>query len=105
MACLGPSRSWLESPSAVSRVLANNLVITYLHVPPIIATLGTFFIIEGINIQITGGLDILPLPTRFQTLGQGDIVGVPYIVIYAVVVGVLFWFRSRRPASGSTSEH
>src|SRR3954467_1466146 len=37
----------------------NHLIITYLHVPPIIATLGTFFIIQGANVQITGGLDIL----------------------------------------------
>jgi ribose transport system permease protein len=72
--------------------LINNLIIVRLHVPPIIATLGTFFIISGLCVQITGGQDIVPLPDAFQALGQGDIFGVPYIVCYAAAVGVLFWF-------------
>jgi ribose transport system permease protein len=78
----------------------NNLVIVRLHVPPIIATLGTFFIIEGLNIQFTGGLDILPLPDSFQRLGQGDVLGVPDIVLYAIAVGVLFWFMLEQTRFG-----
>lgn len=70
----------------------NNLVIARLHVPPIIATLGTYFIITGISIQITGGQDIVPLPAAFQKLGQGSVLGMPFIVIYAFVVGAIFWF-------------
>lgn len=78
----------------------NHLVITYLHVPPIIATLGTFFIIQGVDVQITGGLDILPLPTTFQHLGQGDVLGVPDIVLYAIVIGVVAWFVLERTRFG-----
>jgi ribose transport system permease protein len=70
----------------------NNFVISRLHVPPIIATLGTFFIINGICVQVTGGEDIVPLPDSFQYLGQGSIFGIPFIVIYAAVIGLLFWF-------------
>lgn len=70
----------------------NNTIIEYLHVPPIIATLGTFYLIFGFTIQVTGGTDILPLPESFQNLGQGSFAGVPYIVIYALAVGVIFWF-------------
>jgi ribose transport system permease protein len=72
--------------------VVNNVVIAYLHVPPIIATLGTFFILDGLAVQVTQGIDILPLPAVFQNLGQGAIGGVPYIVLYAIVVGFLFWF-------------
>lgn len=71
--------------------LVNFGVITYLHVPPIIATLGTFFMLDGLNVQITGGNDILPLPNSFQNLGQGSAIGIPYIVWYAVAVAVLAW--------------
>lgn len=71
--------------------LANFVVITRLHVPPIIATLGTFFILDGVNVQITGGNDILPLPQSFQNLGQGSVLGMPYIVWYALVVALLAW--------------
>ena len=70
----------------------NDLVIVRLHVPPIIATLGTFFIISGLCIQITGGEDIVPLPDSFQQLGQNDIFGVPLIICYALLVGIVFWF-------------
>lgn len=70
----------------------NSQVIARLHVPPIIATLGTYFIFVGLCIQITGGQDIVPLPAGFQHLGQGNVLGVPFIVIYALVIGFIFWF-------------
>jgi ribose transport system permease protein len=69
----------------------NHLVISYWHVPPIIATLGTFFMLTGLDNVITGGNDVLPLPDSFQHLGQGSLLGVPLIIWYAVVVGALFW--------------
>ena len=69
----------------------NHLIISYWHVPPIIATLGTFFILTGLDNVMTGGNDVLPLPDSFQNLGQGSVLGVPLIILYAVVVGVVFW--------------
>ncbi len=78
----------------------NHLVITYWHVPPIIATLGTFFIIIGINAKVTNGVDILPLPAGFTDLGQGAFVGVPNVIWYAVVVGLAFWFLLERTRFG-----
>ena len=78
----------------------NNAIIVYLHVPPIIATLGTFFILSGVSVQITGGMDILPLPDAFQTLGQGDVAGVPNVILYGVAVGVLFWFMLEKTRFG-----
>ncbi|WP_292209196.1 ABC transporter permease, partial [Mesorhizobium sp.] len=70
----------------------NSVIIERLHVPPIIATLGTFFIVGGLCVQFTGGEDIVPLPETFQALGQGAVLGVPYIVLYAIALGLLFWF-------------
>lgn len=71
--------------------LVNVAVITYGHVPPIIATLGTFFVLGGIDNLITGGNDVVPLPASFQDLGQGSIAGVPNVILIAVAVGALFW--------------
>jgi ribose transport system permease protein len=78
----------------------NSKVIEKLHVPPIIATLGTFFIYTGLCVQITGGQDIVPLPREFQALGQGAIFGVPFVVLYAIVVGFGFWFLVERTPLG-----
>ncbi|MDW6021243.1 ABC transporter permease [Mesorhizobium sp. BAC0120] len=79
---------------------ANSQVIARLHVPPIIATLGTYFVFTGLCIQITGGQDIVPLPKDFQRLGQGTIMGVPFVVIYAVAIGLVFWFVLERTPFG-----
>lgn len=70
----------------------NFAVITYLHVPPIIATIGTFYILSGLDNLVTGGADVVPLPASFQRLAQGSLAGVPNDVLIAVGVGVVFWF-------------
>ncbi len=70
----------------------NHLIITYIHVPPIIATLGTYFIVLGLNIQITGGTDVLPLPNSFVNLGQGSFLGMSNVIWYGIIVGLVFWF-------------
>jgi len=78
----------------------NSQVIARLHVPPIIATLGTYFIFTGLCVQITGGQDIVPLPVGFQYIGQGSLLGVPFVVIYAIVIGLIFWFVLERTPFG-----
>ncbi|MGW3497063.1 ABC transporter permease [Streptomyces sp. NPDC001020] len=80
--------------------VVNFAIITYLHVPPIIATLGTSYILTGIDNLVTGGNDVLPLPTAFQRIGQGSIAGIPNIVLIAIVVGVVFWFLLERSRFG-----
>jgi ribose transport system permease protein len=80
--------------------LVNFLIITYLHVPPIIATLGVFFVLIGVNTQITGGSDVLPLPDEFRELTRGSLIGIPNIVWCAVGVGVLIWFLLERTVFG-----
>ncbi|MGW1004346.1 ABC transporter permease [Streptomyces sp. NPDC002520] len=72
--------------------VVNFAVITYLHVPPIIATLGTSYVLTGIDNLVTGGNDVLPLSTSFQKIGQGSIAGLPNIVLIAIVIGAVFWF-------------
>ena len=70
----------------------NHLIITYWHVPPIIATLGVVFVVFGLNPIITGGLDVLPLPKDFTRIGQGYFIGIPNIIWIALVIGVISWF-------------
>ena len=70
----------------------NFAVITYWHVPPIIATLGVFYILIGITTQITGGEDVVPLPEHFQVLAQSRLAGIPTPVIFAVLIGLVTWF-------------
>jgi ribose transport system permease protein len=80
--------------------LVNFAVITFLHVPPIIATIGTFYMLTGIDNLVTGGNDVLPLPDSFQQIAQGSVAGVPNDVLIAIVVGLLFWFLLERTRFG-----
>lgn len=78
----------------------NHLIITYWHVPPIIATLGVFFVVLGANSLVTGGLDVLPLPAEFVRLGQGYFIGMPNIIWIAILVGIATWFALERTRFG-----
>lgn len=78
----------------------NHVVITYWHVPPIIATLGVFYMLTGVDNLVTDGNDVLPLPQVVQDIGQGSILGVPNVVVIAVVVGLVFWFLLERTRFG-----
>ncbi|MFF6995808.1 ABC transporter permease [Streptomyces sp. NPDC008313] len=80
--------------------VVNFLVITYLHVPPIIATLGTFYMLTGLNNLVTDGSDIIPIPHSFQQIAQGSVFGLSSDVVIAVAVGVLFWFLLERTQFG-----
>ncbi|MFC5677965.1 ABC transporter permease [Aeromicrobium endophyticum] len=78
----------------------NHVVITYWHVPPIIATLGMFYMLTGVDNLVTGGNDVIGLPQVVQDIGQGSILGVPNIVLIAIVVGLWFWVLLERTRFG-----
>ena len=78
----------------------NWAVITYLHVPPIIATLGVYYMLTGVDNLVTDGLDVLPLPDGFLRIGQTNVAGIPSIVIIALMIGVVFWFLLERTRFG-----
>jgi ribose transport system permease protein len=80
--------------------IVNHLAITYWHVPPIIATLGVFYMLTGIDNLVTGGNDVIGLPQVVQDIGQGDILGVPNVVLIAIAVGLLFWVLLERTRFG-----
>jgi ribose transport system permease protein len=70
--------------------LANAAATIYLSVPPLIATIGSFFVAGGIAVVITDGIDVYGFPDSFTHIGSGDIVGIPYLIVYAAAIGVIF---------------
>ena len=79
----------------------NFAVITFWHVPPIIATLGMFYVLIGVTDQITGGNDVVPLPNSFQAIAQNKVIGIPNTVIVAVVIGIAAWYLLEHTAFGA----
>lgn len=80
--------------------LINAAVSNYLSVPPLIATLGTFFVAGGLAVVITGGNDVYGFPSAFIDIGAGDIGGIPYLIFYAVLIGVIFHIALERTVFG-----
>jgi ribose/xylose/arabinose/galactoside ABC-type transport system permease subunit len=82
--------------------LVNGLIITRLHISPIITTLGTLTIGRGLALLLTGGVSLFGVPTSFQGLGRGFLIpGVlPIPVLIMVLVLILAWIALRRSAFG-----
>ena len=73
--------------------LFNGFLISRAHIPPILATLGSFELFTGISVVITGGKAVAKLPMRYAETLAGRLGPVPAQVIFfaivALVIGVL----------------
>lgn len=69
--------------------LVNGLLIAYVRIPAFIVTLGMLYVARGLMSFVTGGKPLANLPREFSDLGQGDVFGLPLLIIYALIVGVV----------------
>lgn len=69
--------------------IVNAFCIVKLNIPAMIATLGTMYMARGLVMIITKGSPVFPLPDAFGQFGKGYFLGVPYVVIIAVVFSLL----------------
>jgi len=69
----------------------NGFLITAGGVPPIIATLGTLSIYRGLIFVYSGGqwVNSYEMPDGFRALAKGSPLGIPNIILIAVIVAVL----------------
>jgi ribose transport system permease protein len=58
----------------------NGALVTFLRVNPLVATLGTLSIARGLALVMTEGYNISDLPSSFVQLGEGDHLGLPWMV-------------------------
>jgi ribose transport system permease protein len=71
--------------------ILNGTLITKARVPPLIVTLGTFGAALGLAQVITDGVDLRSVPfTLVDTIGTGRVAGIPWLVIIAAVVAIVF---------------
>ncbi|CAL8969540.1 Autoinducer 2 import system permease protein LsrD [Propionicimonas sp. T2.31MG-18] len=70
--------------------LVNGLIITRLNVSPILATLGTMQLFNGIAVGWTNGEAVYGMPPAFLALGSGTVSGIPTpFLVFAVVAGIV----------------
>jgi rhamnose transport system permease protein len=80
----------------------NGLIITFGRVPPIIATLGTLSIYRGLVFYYSQGtwINSFELPKNFKLLSKGTPLGLPNMVIIAIVVAVIVYYFLRFTRTG-----
>lgn len=93
------SNSWIIIACLVGIILGlicgaiNALLIAVLNVTPILATLATLTLFNGIAIGITNGVSVSNLPEQFMRVGNGTFFGIPtpfaLMVVIAAGVGYL----------------
>lgn len=86
--------------------LINGLVVSYLKVPSLIATLGMMITLNGVAFMWSGGAPRGYLPDTFRFFGRYNITDVPIItllpvaVICLMVFGVILWWGMHRTNFG-----
>jgi rhamnose transport system permease protein len=72
----------------------NGLIITFGKVPPIIATLGTLSIYRGLVFFYSQGtwINSFELPATFKALSKGTPLGLPNMVIIAILVAIVVYY-------------
>jgi ribose transport system permease protein len=58
----------------------NGILTTRLGINPFIVTLGTLGIVRGLTLIISNGLPVHQIPKEFSFLGEGNVLGVPFVL-------------------------
>lgn len=80
--------------------VVNGLLVTRALLPPFIATLGMLGIARGLVLLSTDAQTIQGVPDAFQAIANGTILGIPNLLIIAVVVTAVMWFVLTRTVFG-----
>src|SRR5437763_10759584 len=77
--------------------IVNGLVVTVARVPSLVVTLGTLYIIRGIDVAWAGGNQVSAsmLPESFNKIGYGTVAGIPYLGIIAIVAVAIATYAMR----------
>ena len=75
--------------TALAVGVLNGILIAFLYITPIIATLATMILIKGVALAITKGYIISGFPDSFSFISNGEVWGIPMPFIIFIVFAVL----------------
>jgi simple sugar transport system permease protein len=82
--------------TALGTGLLNGLLIAFIGVSPILATLGTMIFLNGLAIVLTRGYVISGLPQAVRFIGNGKVLGVPMpIIVFALCAALMALLLNR----------
>jgi rhamnose transport system permease protein len=82
--------------------LLNGLLVSFCRVPALVVTLGTLYVIQGVGHFIAHGRQInaVDLPPGLLSLGNGNVLGIPYLPLITLVVMLAIGYYLRSYPSG-----
>ena len=77
--------------------LINGLLVAYVEVSPVLTTLSTMILYEGLTLTITKGYVISDFPQAILFIGNGRLAGIPVPFLVFIVAAVIMWvlFKKR----------
>ena len=78
----------------------NSILVASLNVTPILATLATMTLFNGIAIGMTDGVSVSGLPEQFMRVGNGTFFGIPTPFVLMVVIAIAVGFLINRTTLG-----
>ncbi len=63
--------------------LVNGVLVTFLNIPPFIATLGTLGIAQGLSLVATDGQSVVGIPAAIEHVYSGALIGIPVPILIA----------------------
>ena len=80
--------------------LLNGILIAWLALPPILATLGTGLIFTGLAIALTGGSAVMGLPPAAAWIGNATVLGIPAPLLLFLALALALAFLLGRTGFG-----
>lgn len=68
--------------------LANGVMVTYIKINPLVATLGTLSVARGLALVLTQGRSV-QLPSEFGFVGNEQLLGIPYMVVIMLIIVIV----------------
>lgn len=78
----------------------NGAVVSYLRIPPMIATLAMLSFAKGAALTITGGMPVEGLPRTFGILGNGSVLDIPIPMLFAALTFAICYFVLAKVSTG-----
>jgi rhamnose transport system permease protein len=80
--------------------LVNGFLVAWLRLPALVVTLGTLYVVQGLQAVVVGGtrIDADELPRAVVDLGEESFLGIPWLMWVTLVAAVIgTWFMRTRP--------
>ena len=78
----------------------NGFIIVKSGIPPLIVTLGMQYAARGMVSVLTKGVPIYPLPASLNAIDSFEILGIPFVAIFAIVLAVVAYVILKNTSFG-----